>query len=154
MTESFDRSKPLYRAFKMEDGSRQWWSVEVDNMPGRQIIELSDVLDYIVDKAPWREGFETAFAKHSKATVYAERVDPYVVPDDCVALLRHARVRESPYGGRIATGLCFGDRQGRFRDGTLIWTSLIKSGPDENGIIVTRNNRYKLELLETNRGQA
>ncbi len=29
MTESFDRSKPLYRAFKMEDGSRQWWSVEL-----------------------------------------------------------------------------------------------------------------------------
>lgn len=52
------------------------------------------------------------------------------------------------YGSRrIAFGRVYGDRKGRFDDGTTIRTSAIVSGPDENGIIQTRNSRYKLELI-------
>lgn len=47
--------------------------------------------------------------------------------------------------GKIANGDLYGDAKQRWRDGTYIHTSLIMSGPDENGIIVTRNSVYKLE---------
>lgn len=47
--------------------------------------------------------------------------------------------------GHLANGNIYGDTKGRFPDGMFIHTSLILSGPDENGVIVTRNSSYRLE---------
>lgn len=45
----------------------------------------------------------------------------------------------------IYWGNVYGDTKGRFRGGELIHTSWVVSGPDENGIIKTRNSVYKIE---------
>lgn len=47
-------------------------------------------------------------------------------------------------GRKWARGVIYGDRKGRFDDGEAIRTSYIVSGPDENGIIHTRNSIYRL----------
>lgn len=49
-------------------------------------------------------------------------------------------------GSRICTGAIHGDRKQRFRDGETVTTSKIISGPDERGIIHTRNSVYRVEL--------
>lgn len=153
MTETFDRKRPLYRAFNW-NGARVWHIVVADNTPGQRMDgHFAEAIEYVVANSPWREGFEAAYAKHEKATIYANVHEPYEVPEDCTAVLRNVRLYDGVYG-RFAIGVCFGDREGRFPDGYIITTSPVKSGPDADGIIVTRNNRYKLELSETNRGQA
>ena len=43
------------------------------------------------------------------------------------------------YGGN-----CLNDTKGRFRKGEWIRTSYVVSGPDENGIIQTRNSVYRI----------
>lgn len=48
--------------------------------------------------------------------------------------------------GRVASGEIEGDTKGRFNDGVRVTTSRILEGPDADGIIVTRNSVYKLEL--------
>lgn len=49
-------------------------------------------------------------------------------------------------GGTIAVGYIYGDKKGRFRDGTSIRTSYVLEGPNSAGIIRTRNSTYKVEL--------
>ena len=46
---------------------------------------------------------------------------------------------------RILAGRIYGDTRNRWPDGTFIYSSLIKRGPDKNGVYVTRNSVYKLE---------
>jgi hypothetical protein len=142
---TFDRSKPLYRIFTLEDG-QEWWTVEADNTPGRQLNAMeSDVADNMVMRAPWRAAFFEALGKNGKATVYANIVKPYVVPDGVDAILRNAIIEEWA-GDRVATGAIYGDRRQRWKDGHPIHTSIILSGPDDAGIIKTRNSTYLLEM--------
>lgn len=49
-------------------------------------------------------------------------------------------------GGHQISGDIYGDRKGRFRDGECVRTSRIVSGPDENGIVTTRNSVYRVEF--------
>lgn len=143
---TFDRSRPLYRLFEMEDGSRQWWTVEADNTPGRVVGEIeAAMVPELVDRAPWRDAFYAAFEKHRKATVYAQIVEAVEVPDGVDGVLRHARF-EVWEGETVCVGGIYGDRRGRWRDGHPIHTSPMISGPDENGIIRTRNSTYKVEI--------
>lgn len=45
---------------------------------------------------------------------------------------------------RVYSGNCYGDIHGRFYEGQWIHTSYVISGPDEDGIIKTRNSTYKI----------
>jgi hypothetical protein len=67
------------------------------------------------------------------------------------AVLKNARIEMIPgHDDKYwARGLIHGDAKGRFADGEPIHTSYIVSGPDENGIIRTRNSVYRVELLPT-----
>ncbi len=49
---------------------------------------------------------------------------------------------------KVVWGNIYGDKKGRFADGCPIHTSYIISGPDENGIVKTRNSTYKVELMK------
>ena len=51
-------------------------------------------------------------------------------------------------GGRVAHGDIFGDTKGRFRDGENVRTSFILEGPDEDGVIRTRNSVYRVEAAQ------
>lgn len=141
----FDRSKPLYRLFELDDGANEWWTVELDNTPGRKVSEsTARILNNMVFTASWRDAFQAAFAKHKKATVYTpvREID---------ATLKHAVLREisgADDGSRFAWGFIFGDRKARWEDGHRIHTSLILAGPDEDGIIHTCNSSYKIERHE------
>lgn len=141
---TFDRTKPLYRLF-MLDGDAEWWTVELDNTPGRKLSDAeSEAVHRLVFKAPWRQDFLGALAKHSKATVYQTVHPSYEVPAGCNAILRNVRYMGAAKGV-IAVGAIYGDREQRWPDGTRITISFIQSGPDENGIIRTRNSVYKVE---------
>lgn len=62
--------------------------------------------------------------------------------------LKNASIQPVPFATDdtfIAHGLIYGDVHGRWPDGTRIRTSKIVYGPDEDGIIHTRNSVYKLE---------
>lgn len=144
--ETFDRSKPLYRLFEMEDGSRAWYTVELDNTPGRAVSGVeAEVIQAHVDGSDWKDAFYAAFERHKKATVYAKLVEPYEVPEGVDAILRGARIVD--WGGKVALGAIYGDRKGRWQDGHSIHTSYIVNGPDENGVIRTRSgSTYKLEM--------
>jgi hypothetical protein len=143
---TFDRGKPLYRLFLKEDGTREWWTVVADNTPGRLVDDFEAALvQEQVDKADWKDAFYAAFEKNGKATIYGKIVDPYVVPEGCDAILRGARI-ETWGDKRQATGSIYGDRRNRWVDGHPIHTSMILEGPDEAGIIKTRNSTYKLEM--------
>jgi hypothetical protein len=64
-------------------------------------------------------------------------------------VIRNATIEPVPGnmdGLKWARGLIYDDRKGRFDDGHPIHTSSIVSGPDENGIIRTRNSTYRLEM--------
>lgn len=151
--EPFDRSRPLYRLFNMEDGGPpQWWTVEVDNIPGAALDpQIAQVIAEMVERAPWRDAFYAAYDKHHKATVYAAKVEPYEVPGNCVALIRRARFHTC-IDGRFLIGAFYGDKLGRIRDGQVSNTSLVVSGPDEHGVVETINNTYKVELMEAQVG--
>jgi hypothetical protein len=76
MSDEFDRKRPLYRLFEVPDGSREWWTVEITNMPGRRLTaDESALIQSVVDEAPWRDGFYTAFETHRKATFYDRKHD-------------------------------------------------------------------------------
>lgn len=45
----------------------------------------------------------------------------------------------------VYSGTIHEDAKGRFKDGESVTTSFITSGPDENGVIKTRNSVYRLE---------
>lgn len=142
-TDSFDRSKPLYRLFLMEDGSRQWWAVGPDNAPTGPVDEnFVGLLNAYVGQAEWTDEFYAAFTQHKKATVYANNVPDYVVPDGCDAVIRGWIVPRDD--GAYARGQIYGDRARRWLDGHPINTSTIMSGPDADGVIKTRNSIYKL----------
>jgi hypothetical protein len=144
MSVDFDRSKPVYRLFEMEDGSREWWTVELDNTPGRRLNGFEiPLVEYMVDHAPWHDGFWQAFEKHRKATVYAKSTPAYVVPAGCDAVI-YGKI-DKLWGETVAQGQIYGDRQGRFRDGFFLHTSKVMSGPNAAGIFKTRNSTYKLE---------
>lgn len=71
---SFDRRRPLYRCFDMEDGTTSWWTVVADNTPGRALTpEEVEGVEAALYLAPWRDGFFDAFAKHRKATIYSNQ---------------------------------------------------------------------------------
>lgn len=147
--ETFDRSRPLYRLFVMDDGSRQWRTVERDNTPGRSLDPIEEFLvQATVDRSEWRDGFYAALEKHQKATVYSKKPPPSVlVPEGCDGVILNARITH--YAGEtVAMGAIYGDRKGRFYEGKLIGTSPILEGPDENGIIRTQNSTYKLVLAD------
>jgi hypothetical protein len=141
---TFDRSKPIYRLFEMEGGARQWWTVELDNTPGRPLNDYeAPLVAGMVDRAPWRDGFWQAFEKHRKATVYAKLTPEFEVPASCDAVI-HGSI--GPLWGQVvAQGQIYGDRLGRWRDGHFIHTSPIVSGPDADGIVKTHNSTYKVE---------
>jgi hypothetical protein len=64
-------------------------------------------------------------------------------------VLRSAAISPVPFSTDntfIATGRIYDDAKGRFADGTPIRTSKIVEGPDADGVIVTRNSRYRLEM--------
>lgn len=42
-------------------------------------------------------------------------------------------------------GVIFHDRKNRFADGEVVTTSTVLSGPDADGVIVTKNSTYRLE---------
>jgi hypothetical protein len=58
------------------------------------------------------------------------------------AELHNYKILPAYAGGLVATGEIYNDSKGRFADGELIRTSLVKDV--EDGIIITRNTRYKL----------
>lgn len=70
--DGFDRRRPQYRLFDMEDGTRQWWTVLPElNAPGQRIPPDSEGILYtLVALAPWGDKFWEAFAAHGKATIY------------------------------------------------------------------------------------
>ena len=45
----------------------------------------------------------------------------------------------------ILTGDIYHDKRGRFADGDSVRTSSVMGGPNNQGIVVTRNSVYKLE---------
>lgn len=47
-------------------------------------------------------------------------------------------------GRSVYRGDVYLDRKNRFDDGYNVTTSYLKSGPDENGVIVTENSKYLL----------
>lgn len=142
-TESFDRSKPLYRLFLMDDGSREWWAVGPDNAPTHPAEEtMIWLLNAYVAQVEWADEFYAAFTQHKKATVYANKVPEFVVPDGCHAVIRGWIVPRDE--GSYAKGQIYGDRARRWFDGHPVNTSTIMSGPDADGIIKTRNSIYKL----------
>jgi len=145
--ETFDRSKPLYRVFD-NDGILDWWTVELDGTPGRQLREDEiSLVERMVARSAWAVSFYDALERHQKATVYASIVEPYTVPEGCTALLRHARFVD--IGDQsIVVGAIYGDRHKRWEDGHFIHTSAITEGPDSAGIIKTLNSVYKLEMRQ------
>lgn len=72
--EGFDRRKPLFRLFEMENGTLVWFEVfQENNAPGRPLSPQCEAgLWRLVAKATWRQGFWEAFAQHRKATVYED----------------------------------------------------------------------------------
>lgn len=155
---TFDRSKPLYRLFDLEteDGARAWHVVGADNTPGDCLTEDETIrLDAYLAAQSWAPQFWEAFAKNKKATIYATKDFKGLVPMDLSGeidgTLIHAVIY--PWGGgggyQLAHGYLDGvDRKGRFRHGESVTTSYLVYGPDENGIIRTRNSTYKLVLRE------
>ena len=70
---SFDRTRRLYRLFEMDDGSREWWTVAVDNTPGDRLSDrMVAHLEAWLDQQPWRDAFYAAFETHRKATIYED----------------------------------------------------------------------------------
>lgn len=70
---SFDRTRRLYRLFEMDDGSREWWTVAVDNTPGDRLNDqMVAALEAWLDQQPWRDAFYAAFETHRKATIYED----------------------------------------------------------------------------------
>jgi hypothetical protein len=146
---TFDRDRPLYRLFDMgtEDGIQTWFTVEADNTPGRELSEFEvSIVEGILTKAAWRDQFYEAFKANKKATIYAQKVESYSIPEGCDGLIRLANIREHHTGHKFAQGYIYGDRKGRWADGHPIYTSYILQGPDAEGMILTRNSTYKLEL--------
>lgn len=71
MTQTLDRSHRLYRLFEMDDGTREWWTVNASNMPGEQLTDDDVVsLERWLDQQSWRDDFYVAFTAHRKATIY------------------------------------------------------------------------------------
>ncbi len=58
------------------------------------------------------------------------------------AELHNYKILPAYAGGLVATGEVYNDSKGRFADGELIRTSLVNDV--EDGILITRNTRYKL----------
>jgi hypothetical protein len=75
-----------------------------------------------------------------------------MTPEELDGTIKNAVI--APIYGRDqmrASGNLYGDRKGRFSDGEWIHTSAIVSGPDEHGIVRTRNSVYRIELAESPR---
>lgn len=147
---SFDRERPLYRAFLSDDdNSIAWHHVSVDFTPGDELTD-SEVssLAFIYSQQPWWPQFEARLKLNRKATIYAslDRYGP--VPADLSLEIDGEldRVTIFKIGNYpVANGILVSeDRKGRFRRGEFVRTSYILAGPDENGIIRTRNSVYRL----------
>jgi hypothetical protein len=63
-------------------------------------------------------------------------------PPQYDAELHNYKILPAYGGGLVASGNVYKDSKGRFYDGELIRTSLVKDVKD--GILITRNTRYKL----------
>jgi len=68
------------------------------------------------------------------------------------AVIKGAWITTLDDGSRYARGQMYYDRKGRYEDGHPIYTSLIESGPDADGIIKTMNSTYKLEMRDDTDG--
>lgn len=70
--DGFDRRKPRFRLFDMEDGTRQWWEVIPQlNAPGKRCTPAQEAAIYeALSRAPWVDLFWAAFEKNRKATIY------------------------------------------------------------------------------------
>lgn len=66
-------------------------------------------------------------------------------PADIDCVLKEAEIYQQS-DVRRATGIVSADRKGRFSDGERVHTSAIVWGPDEDGVIKTRNSVYRLEM--------
>lgn len=74
--------------------------------------------------------------------------DPRPLHDlELTGLIREAVIHEMvETPGRYVTGWLQVDAKERFTDETFVRTSFIVEGPDEAGLIRTRNSVYKLEM--------
>ena len=68
----------------------------------------------------------------------------------------HAVLKYAEWFGPVINGSIYADKKHRFVDGYPIHTSEVLSGPDEAGIITTKNSRYLIDhetsKLEAHRG--
>jgi hypothetical protein len=72
--------------------------------------------------------------------------DSVELPEGVDAIIRQARLIDIGED-RVAQGFIYQDRKLRFPDGMFVRrTSTILEGPDEQGIIKTKNSTYKVEL--------
>lgn len=98
---------------------------------------LNDVLFKIGDKFPSASAIKYTLERGEKHPM--KKPEP---PQYDAELRKHKFL--VPYGGSglIASGLVYNDSKKRFCDGELICTSLVQGV--EDGILITRNTRYKL----------
>ncbi|AXQ68756.1 hypothetical protein HOU00_gp369 [Caulobacter phage CcrPW] len=147
---TFDRQRPLFRAFLSdEDNSIAWHHVSVDFTPGDALTETEvNNLYFIYSLQPWWPSFIERLNLNRKATIYTSldlwgrhEIDLTLEVDG--ELDRATIFKYDKYN--IARGVLVSeDRKGRFRRGEIITTSYILAGPDEKGIIRTRNSVYRL----------
>lgn len=147
---TFDRARPLYRAFLSdEDDSIAWHHVSVDFTPGDALTETEvNNLYFIYGLQPWWKAFFDRLQLNRKATIYTS-LDLWGAHDIDLALKIDGLLDRATVFGygkyKVARGvLASEDRKGRFDRGDVITTSYILAGPDENGVIRTRNSVYRL----------
>lgn len=70
---AFDRSRPGFRIFRLDDGAWVWTHVLPDNTPGDYCTPEEMVLIYArLAEASWAADFWRAAKQHGKATLYDE----------------------------------------------------------------------------------
>jgi hypothetical protein len=106
---------------------------------GDRVLEefyLNDVLFKVGKKFPCAPAMKNTLERGEK--------HPMKQPDppQYDAELHNYKILPAYGGGLVASGNVYKDSKGRFYDGELIRTSLVKDVKD--GILITRNTRYKL----------
>ena len=97
---------------------------------------LNDVLFEADDKFPCAPAMKYTLERGEKHPMKK------LQPPQYDAELHNYNILPAYAGGLVATGEIYNDSKGRFADGELIRTSLVKNV--EDGILITRNTRYKL----------
>ena len=97
---------------------------------------LNDVLFKVGEKFLCASAIKYTLASREKHPLPAKEGPKYD------AELHDYRILPAYGGGLTATGKIYNDSKGRFEDGELIRTSLVKDV--QGGILITQNTRYKL----------